>query len=99
MCVRVRDLAPNLWYIRSTARLVPIEWPDSTVIRLAILPAECAARMSARFEIHNYILFYISFHYKFRDSSSRPCNHAKRLCPDPDPLHVTQLTNQLAYVP
>ena len=50
LCVRVRDLAPNLWNIRSTARLVPIEWPDSTVIRLAILPAECAARISTGIE-------------------------------------------------
>ena len=63
LCVRVRDLAPNRWNIRSTARLVPIEWPDSTVIRLAILPAECAATMSERFESINNDFFSISFHY------------------------------------
>ena len=51
LCVRVRDLAPSRWNIRSTARLVPIEWPDSTVIRLAILPAECAATMSTRSDV------------------------------------------------
>ena len=47
LCVSVRERAPSRWNIRSTARLVPIECPDSTVIRLAIFPAECAATMSA----------------------------------------------------
>jgi hypothetical protein len=36
--VSVKDLAPSLWNILRTARLVPIEWPDSTVIKLPIFP-------------------------------------------------------------
>ena len=35
--VSVREMAPSLWNILSTARLVPIECPDSTLIKLAIL--------------------------------------------------------------
>ena len=36
--VRVRALTPSLWKVLRTPRLVPMEWPDSTVITLAILP-------------------------------------------------------------
>ena len=32
-------MAPSRWNIRKTAKLVPIECPDSTLIRLAILPS------------------------------------------------------------
>ena len=38
MCVRARDLTPSWWYILSTEREVPMEWPDSTVITPAIFP-------------------------------------------------------------
>lgn len=44
--VSVRDLAPRRWNIRSTAKLVPIEWPDSTVIRLPIRPEAWTAEIS-----------------------------------------------------
>ena len=38
LCVRARDLTPSWWYILSTEREVPMEWPDSTVITPAIFP-------------------------------------------------------------
>ena len=38
LCVSASDLTPSWWYIRSTEREVPMEWPDSTVITPAILP-------------------------------------------------------------
>ena len=36
LCVSVSETAPSLWNILRTARLVPIECPDSTLIKLAI---------------------------------------------------------------
>ena len=40
LCVSVSDLAPRRWNILNTARLVPMEWPDSTVTMLPIRPWE-----------------------------------------------------------
>ena len=45
--VRVSDLAPRRWNMRRTAKLVPMECPDSTVMRLAILPEAWADTNSA----------------------------------------------------
>ena len=42
--VRVREMAPKRWNIRRTAKLVPIEWPDSTLIMLAIRPSLWASK-------------------------------------------------------
>ena len=39
LCVRVRARTPSLWNVLRTPRLVPILWPDSTVMKLAIFPA------------------------------------------------------------
>lgn len=59
LCVSVRDLAPRRWNMRSTARLVPIEWPDSTVIRLAILPDPCADTSSEEKSWKSLLTFFI----------------------------------------
>ena len=46
-------MAPSRWNIRKTAKLVPIEWPDSTLIRLAIFPSACTS-LKAIQEINTY---------------------------------------------
>ena len=46
--VRVRARTPSLWKVLNTPRLVPMLWPLSTVMKLAILPPLWASIISEK---------------------------------------------------
>ena len=46
--VRVRARTPSLWKVLNTPRLVPMLWPLSTVMKLAILPPLWASIISGK---------------------------------------------------
>ena len=59
LCVSVSETAPSLWNILSTARLVPIECPDSTLIKLAIrFSAWASIRPETELKIMSWIYIF-----------------------------------------
>ena len=47
MWVSVSETAPSLLNILRTARLVPMEWPDSTLMSEAVRPSRCTSSSEA----------------------------------------------------